>query len=195
MRGSLPSARVMTERCGWTRASSGVSCPASMRSAISEWSRVSCWIFPLWSRYARESPTCAMTRRSPSSIAAVQVVPMPSRPRPSCAAFRIAWFAAWTARPSSFASGCSGARSAMTLTAISDATSPAAWPPMPSATTNSGGATTSESSLWSRTQPTSVLLPNVAEDARRPRPLGRCPFEGRSPRAARCGSWLRDCSF
>ena len=41
-RGSVPSARVMTDRCGWASASSGVSRPLRMRSPTSEWSSVSC---------------------------------------------------------------------------------------------------------------------------------------------------------
>ena len=164
--GSLPSARVMTERWGCVRASSGVSWPASIMSAIRLWSRVSCCSLPWWSRYARESPTWAMTRRSPSSIAAVHVVPMPSRPTPSCTPRSTARFAATTALPSAFASGWAGACSASTFTAISDATSPAACPPMPSATANSGGETTRLSSLWSRRHPTSVRLPKVLAGVR-----------------------------
>ena len=41
-------------------------------------------------------------------------------------------------------------------TATADATSPAFAPPIPSATANSGGLTTSESSLALRCRPTSV---------------------------------------
>ena len=41
-------------------------------------------------------------------------------------------------------------------TATADATSPAFAPPMPSATANSGGRSTSESSLALRCRPTSV---------------------------------------
>ena len=94
------------------------------------------------------------------------VVPMPARPRFSLAARMTARFASSTARPSALASGVRGAFSLSTVMAISDATSPAAWPPMPSATANSGGATMRLSSLWSRTQPTSVRLPKVAAGRR-----------------------------
>ena len=102
-----------------------------------------------------------MMRRSFSSMQAVRVVPIPSRPRPSRAARMISRFASSTACSRAAPSRSFGASSASTFTAISEATSPAAWPPMPSATANSGGATTKLSSLWSRTQPTSVRLPNV----------------------------------
>ena len=40
--GSVPSTRVITERCGWTSASSGESRPLRTSSATSEWSSVSC---------------------------------------------------------------------------------------------------------------------------------------------------------
>ena len=68
--------------------------------------------------------------------------------------------------------------------AISDATSPAAWPPMPSATTNSGGATTRLSSLWSRTHPTSVRLPKVVMAPRRVCAVERYPCFSRAIRHA-----------
>ena len=99
--------------------------------------------------------------RSPFITAAVQVVPMPSRPRPSLAACIISAFAATTALRKAAESGTLGASSASTFTAISEATSPASWPPMPSHTANSGGVTTKLSSLWSRTQPMSVRLPKL----------------------------------
>ena len=40
--GSVPSARVITERCGWTSASAADSSPRRTSSATSEWSSVSC---------------------------------------------------------------------------------------------------------------------------------------------------------
>ena len=40
--GSVPSARVITERCGWDSASSGESRPLRTSSPTSEWSSVSC---------------------------------------------------------------------------------------------------------------------------------------------------------
>ena len=40
--GSVPTVRVITERCGWTSASSGESLPLRTSSATSEWSSVSC---------------------------------------------------------------------------------------------------------------------------------------------------------
>src|SRR5215208_7659247 len=60
--------------------------------------------------------------------------------------------------PASWASGGSlDSRACSTAsTATADATSPAFAPPMPSATANSGGLTTSESSFAVRWRPTSV---------------------------------------
>ena len=45
--GSVPSARVITERCGWVSASSGESSPRRTSSATSEWSSVSCSSAPV----------------------------------------------------------------------------------------------------------------------------------------------------
>ena len=42
MSGSVPSARVITERCGCDSASSGESLPLRISSPTSEWSSVSC---------------------------------------------------------------------------------------------------------------------------------------------------------
>ena len=44
---SVPSARVITERCGCTSASSGESSPRRTSSATSEWSSVSCSSLPV----------------------------------------------------------------------------------------------------------------------------------------------------
>ena len=81
---------------------------------------------------------------------------MPGRPTPWAAALMMAMLAARTALASPSPSGELGAFSSRVLMAISLATSPASWPPMPSATTNSGVAAMKLSSLCSRTQPTSV---------------------------------------
>jgi hypothetical protein len=48
--GSVPSARVITERCGWLSASSADSLPLRTSSATSEWSSVSCSRRPACSR-------------------------------------------------------------------------------------------------------------------------------------------------
>ena len=76
--GPAPSARVITERCGCTAASSRVRRPARSSSATSEWSCDSCCSTPSRRRYARESPTWPSTTRSPSTSAAVTVEPMPA---------------------------------------------------------------------------------------------------------------------
>ena len=75
--GSVPTARVITERCGWVSASSGESLPLFSNSLTSEWSSVSCSIAPSRSRYARESPTCPNVTAPPSTSATVIVVPIP----------------------------------------------------------------------------------------------------------------------
>ena len=77
--GSVPSTRVITERCGWTSASSGESLPLRTSSATREWSSVSCSRAPSRTRYARESPTWPILTMSPSTSAAVIVVPIPAR--------------------------------------------------------------------------------------------------------------------
>ena len=77
--GSVPSARVITDRCGWTSASSGESRPLRTSSATSEWSSVSCSSLPSRMRYARESPTWPMRTVPSSTSAAVIVVPIPDR--------------------------------------------------------------------------------------------------------------------
>ena len=133
---------------------SGVSCPRLSSSLISEWSSVSCCTAPPRTRYMRESPTCARKPRLPTTSSATSVVPMPRllhvalrlgehrgarllhrRARASAApSLRSA-----PPRPCSNASSvarsaCSVSRNACTAMLL--ATSPAAWPPMPSATTN-----------------------------------------------------------
>ena len=88
---------------------------------------------------------------------------MPARPRPLAAPSMTLRFACSTAAASAASSGVEGASSAREETAMVLATSPAAWPPMPSATAKSGNRMTKESSLWSRTQPTSVREPQASE--------------------------------
>src|ERR687897_2875617 len=66
-------------------------------------------------------------------------------------------FASRTMPASCASAGSLESRASSTAsTASADATSPALAPPMPSATANSGGLTTSESSLALRCRPTSV---------------------------------------
>ena len=72
---------------------------------------------------------------------------------------RTAALADSTAAPSAMSSACSGAMAPIVSTAILLATSPAAWPPMPSHTQNSGARTRKESSFWPRTRPTSERAP------------------------------------
>jgi len=75
--GSVPSARVITERCGCVSASSRESLPLFISSLTSEWSSVTCSIRPSRIRYARESPTCPKATLPFSTSATVIVVPMP----------------------------------------------------------------------------------------------------------------------
>src|SRR5262245_7712290 len=75
--GSVPSARVMTERCGCDSASSGESRPLRTSSATSEWSSVSWSTLRSRIRYARESPTWPIETIPFSNSATVIVVPMP----------------------------------------------------------------------------------------------------------------------
>ena len=70
----------------WQSASSGDRRPLRTSSATSEWSSVSCSSFPSRTRYARESPTCPMCTRLPSTSAAVIVVPIPDRASSEAAA-------------------------------------------------------------------------------------------------------------
>ena len=76
-----------------------------------------------------------MARVVPSMYAAVAVHPMPGRPTPFMAALAASMDAASCA-----ASADLGPVLAMVSTAIALATSPAAWPPMPSHTQKSGEA-------------------------------------------------------
>src|SRR6185436_357675 len=138
---------------------------------------------PARSTYARESPTVAMIRRSPTTPAADSVVPMPRSPGSRRAIAWTSWLATRTARRSRRAN-TSGSRVAgvpfisrhITCAASSEAISPPSTPPMPSHTTMSGprtlltvhGSVTSTgslssrlatrkwSSLCSRTEPTSL---------------------------------------
>src|SRR3954468_5057662 len=72
----------------------------------------------------------------------------------------IAWirpFAVCTVSSSASGSEPASAASEKTSTTVCEATSPASAPPMPSATTNSGGSSRNESSLPSRSRPTSDI--------------------------------------
>ncbi len=124
----------------------------------------------------RESPTWAMAMRLPSMSAAEAVQPMPGLPRPSSAPLITARLAASIAAPRRVSSAVAGAFSPMVSTAIELATSPAAWPPMPSHTAKHGVRMRNESSLWLLTRPTSeraphemnAFLPQVASAPARP---------------------------
>ena len=95
----------------------------------------------------RESPTCATAMRVPSMTQQLAVQPMPGFPSPVSAPLMTASLAASTAAPSSPSSALAGAWLEMARTAMALATSPAACPPMPSQTPNSGLLTRKESSL------------------------------------------------
>ena len=71
---------------------------------------------------------------------AVAVQPMPGLPMPCSAASMTAMLAASTAAPRRTSSAVPGACSPTVSTAMELATSPAAWPPMPSETMKRGGA-------------------------------------------------------
>ena len=111
-------------------------------------------------RYTRESPTWATAILFPSMRTADAVHPMPTLPLPSAAPSMMAMFADSTAAPRSVSSAVAGAFSPMVSTAMELATSPAACPPMPSHTANSGVRSRNESSLWLRTRPTSERAPH-----------------------------------
>src|ERR671924_59041 len=99
-----------------------------------------------------------MLTSSPTTIAAVNVVPIPRRDSSAAASSWIRLFA-----PRAIASSLrSGGMSASTWlpnssVAICDATSPARAPPIPSATAKKGGSSRSESSFEFRCRPTSLL--------------------------------------
>ena len=125
----------MIDRCGCTSACSGVSSPPRTNSSTKLWSLVIWWSSPSRLRYARESPTCPIVRESSvPSMPAVSVVPMP------CSS----WFDSDFSRTASLApsiasrSGSPDATAARNASsAVALATSPAWWPPIPSATATS----------------------------------------------------------
>ena len=110
----------------------------------------------------RESPTWAMATLFFSTSMHDAVQPMPGLPLPVLAPSITLAFAASTAAPRRTSSAWSGAFAAMVSTAIELATSPAACPPMPSHTANTGACTRNESSLWLRTRPMSVRAPQAS---------------------------------
>ena len=138
--GSGPSARVMIDFCGCSDASSAVSLPWRSSSSTSEWSSVSRRSSPSRSRYARESPTCAMAASSAPTYTAVTVVPMPAW---LASVRERSWMLSLASSMRAASSSCggpppSGSPRPSVSTAIREATSPACAPPMPSATANSG---------------------------------------------------------
>ena len=141
--GSVPTARVITERCGCVSASSGDSFPLRMSSPTSEWSFVSCSRLPPRTRYARESPTWPI-RTAPSRpvTATVIVVPMPDADGSSCERLKTRRFASWISSTMRSSRNSSPLASSSTAAASPDATSPACAPPIPSATAKSGGSQT-----------------------------------------------------
>ncbi len=164
-------------RSGETCASSIVSLPSITRTSATVWSVVICEARASRMRYVRLSPTWATNASEPATSSTSSVVPMP------CLSLSRAprWNTAWCAARTAFCSSCTSSRrpssvglraNAWTLaraissdsftvsTAIALATSPAAWPPMPSATMKNcdEGSTCAESSLCSRTTPISVTM-------------------------------------
>ena len=148
MLGSQPSARVITERCGWKRASASVE--AALLDEVGHErvvARDAAGAEPLCSRYARESPTWAIdglvvVGRGPRSASC----PCRGGHVPSFGAFAHGGLVCLSRRPLRQARRHRLVRGASiahpwSSTAIALATSPASCPPMPSATTNSGGAT------------------------------------------------------
>ena len=126
--------------------------PALTCSSTKEWSAVRRVSLPPLNRYARESPTCAMFITPSSASAATTVVPMPFSSGDDAAlsltallASLIAATSLLPARPSVSTSPKGQVMSSLpavarmkppvTSTAIRLASSPAAWPPIPSATT------------------------------------------------------------
>jgi len=136
------SARVSSERCGWLLASSGLIRPSST-SICTYVSSLVIWANSPWrSMYARESPMCTMPILLPEKSTAVSVVPMPSNCGLASTVSRSCWFATPTACRSAStraSPGTSSSRGAMAAMTMLLATSPAAMPPMPSATASSRG--------------------------------------------------------
>ena len=156
--GSGPSARVMTERCGCSSACSSVSLPrrdelarrASGRASGARGRR----------RAAGSSASRRRARRRPSSLADVGGGERRAHAgalRVGCATARgcARWPPGSARRAPSAGSPPSGSPPSNCSTAISEATSPACAPPIPSATTNSGARTKKLSSLPWRWRPRS----------------------------------------
>ena len=157
--GSVPRARVMTERCGWISASSGESLPLRTSSATKEWSSVSCSSLPSRTRYARESPTWPIQTAVSSTRATVMVVPIPETASSSLDRSYTRRLASWiscTTRSLPFPLS-SPPRCRSAAAASREAISPACAPPMPSATAKSGCSRTKASSFCRRLRPGSVI--------------------------------------
>src|ERR1700712_3251107 len=107
----------------------------------------------------RESPMWAVAITSSTRTRALTVVPIPVSSGRSSTAALISWFAAIIADCSATSASWGVAKSsrsvsAMRRTAMAEAMSPPAWPPMPSATTKSASPAYPESWFWVRTRPT-----------------------------------------
>ncbi len=133
---------MISERCGWVLASSSVIRPSSTSRCTQVWSWV-IWVSePSRSRYARESPMWIRPARSPVHSSAVSVVPMPSSAGSLSTSSRsrsLARSAAWLSAVSGSVPGMSSSNETMVDRTSDEATSPAAWPPMPSATASRRG--------------------------------------------------------
>ena len=95
--GSVPSARVITERCGCTSASAGDSSPRRTSSATSEWSSVSCSSSPVAEQVGARVADVADRDRAvrSSKSATVIVVPIPEAAASSSARWWTRRFASW----------------------------------------------------------------------------------------------------
>ena len=143
--------RVTTERCGWWPASSLEMRPSSTSCCTKEWS------FVIWlkvsprSMKARESPMWAIASLLPVRSMTMVVLPMPVRSalsRIALVSLVLALRSASSSRPTAWSAVTSSASSgASSPTIIELATSPAACPPMPSASTRRLGPAYPESSL------------------------------------------------
>jgi hypothetical protein len=125
--------------------------PSSMSCWTNEWSFVICENVSPRSMKARESPMWAIASLLPVRSMTIVVLPMPASSEFSRIALVSLAFAAWSASSRSgiawSAVTSSSSSGASSPTIIELATSPAAWPPMPSASTSRLGPAYPESSL------------------------------------------------
>ena len=201
--GSVPSARVITERCGCTSASAGDSSPRRTSSATSEWSSVSCS-----RRFVAEEVRARVAdvtdrneRRRGRRARRSSSFPSRRRPRRSSRARARAGLLPGSARSTRLSPPPLASLSFSAAAASADATSPACAPPMPSAIANSGGWQTNASSFRRRLRPGSVaacacaiLTARTSGRSRRfarRRPARACARGSAGSRSRRCRSSSR----